>query len=78
MTHSHHAKIPNPDTRFPIIRWHICYDQYATDKAYREGDIEGIIRPFESKEIFPLYYLIDAGEFPYCNDMHSTTIGGLS
>ena len=31
--------------------------------------LKGIIRPFELKEIYVFYYLIDAGEFSYCNDM---------
>ena len=41
-----------------------------------DGDVmpprvfKGIIRPFELEEIYLLYYLIDAGEFSYSNDMH--------
>ena len=31
---------------------------------------KGIIRPFELEEIYVFYYLIDAGEFSYSNDMH--------
>ena len=33
-------------------------------------NFKGIIRPFELKEIYISYYLIDAGEFSYSNDMH--------
>ena len=40
--------------------------------------LKGIIRSFELKEIYLFYYLIDAGEFSYSNDMHYTTISGLS
>ena len=29
-----------------------------------------IIRPFQLKEIYLFYYLLDAGEFPYSNDTH--------
>ena len=32
--------------------------------------LKWIIRPFELKEIYLFYYLIDAGEFSYSNDMH--------
>ena len=31
---------------------------------------KGIIRPFELKEIYLFYHLIDAGKFSYSNDMH--------
>ena len=34
------------------------------------GSLKGIIRPFELEEIYLFYYLIDAGEFSYSNDMH--------
>ena len=32
--------------------------------------LKGIMRPFEFEEIYLFYYLIDAGEFSYSNDMH--------
>ena len=32
--------------------------------------IKGIIRPFELKEIYVFYYLIDAAELSDSNDMH--------
>ena len=32
--------------------------------------VKGIIRPFELGEIYVFYYLIDAGELSYSNDMH--------
>ena len=35
-----------------------------------QQSVKGIIRHFELKEIYFFYYLIDAGEFSYSNDMH--------
>ena len=32
--------------------------------------LKGIIKPFKLKEIDFFYYLIDAGEFSYSNDIH--------
>ena len=36
----------------------------------KQFEVKGIIRPFDLKEIYLFYYLIDAGEFSYSDDMH--------
>ena len=40
--------------------------------------LKWIIRPFKLKETDLFYYLIDAGEFSFSNDMNQSAISGLS
>ena len=44
----------------------------------RNSRFKGIIRLFELIEINLFYYLVDEEEFFHPNDMHLTTISGLS
>ena len=47
-----------------ILHWKI------TQECKKMSRLKGIIRPFELKEIFIFYYLIEAAEFSDSNDMH--------
>ena len=46
-----------------------CVDKDTHENAF-PLNLKGIVRPFDLKDIYLFYYLIDAGEFSYSNDMH--------